>query len=109
MTPFRSDPAPSDAMGREDDVVGGEILTFVELHALAQMKAPVQRIKDLPARREAGLQRQVRPKPNEPFIDRPVDAEAEALVDLVRVDRLQFALKGEAQGLGFGAGRERGN
>ena len=40
-------------MRREKDVVSGKILAFVELDALAQMKAPMQRIEDFPARGEA--------------------------------------------------------
>jgi hypothetical protein len=99
----------ADAIGREDDIVGGEILAIVEFHALAQMKAPMQRIERLPARREARLDLHVLAAPDQPFIDRPVDAEAEALVDRIGIDGLQFALESEAQGLGAGLGREEGS
>ena len=37
------------ALGGENDVVGGEVLAFVELDALAQMKAPMQRDRGLPS------------------------------------------------------------
>ena len=94
-------------MRRENDVVRGEILAFVELHALAQVKAPMQRVQDLPARREARLELHVRSAPDQPLVDRPVDALAEALVDLIGVDRFKLALEREAQDLGFDGRRER--
>ena len=94
-------------MRRENDVVRREILPFVELHALAQVKAPMQRVQNFPARREARLELHVRPAPDQPLVDRHVDALAEALVDLVGIDRLQFALESEPQGLGFDGRRQR--
>ena len=91
-------------MGREDDVVGGEILALVEFDALAQMKAPMQRVDEPPSSRQAGLELHVGSAPDQPFIDGRVDAQAEAFVDLIGVDRFELALEGEAQD--FGLGRE---
>ena len=96
-------------MRRENDVVSGEVLAFVELDALAQMKAPMQGIEDLPARGEAGLELHVRPAPDQPLVHGPVHAQAEALVDLIGVDRFELALEREAQDLGFGRRRQRRN
>ena len=86
-------------MGRENDVVGGKILALVEFDALAEMKAPVQRVENFPAFGEARLKLHVRSAPDESFIDGRVDAQAEALVDLIGVDRFELALEREAQDL----------
>ena len=97
------------AIGGKDHVVGGEILAVVELDAFAQVEAPMQRIERLPARREARLDLHVLAAADQALIDRAVDAEAEALVDRIGIDGLQFALEGETQGLRARLGREAGS
>ena len=42
-------PGAVHALGGEDDVVGGEVLAAVELHALAQVEPPLERVDDFPA------------------------------------------------------------
>ena len=94
------------AIDRENDVIGGEVLPLMELDALAQVKAPVQRVEDFPARRQGWLDPQVGAATDEALIDRPIDGQAEALVDLVGIDRFELALEGKAQDLRLGRGGE---
>ena len=96
-----------DAFGREDDVVGGKVLAFVELDAFAQMKAPVQRIERFPAGGETRFELHVRAATHEALIDGFVDADAETLVNLIGIDGLELALESKPQGLGVRGGRQR--
>ena len=107
MTPLRSEPGPVTRLAEKMTSSAVKSCAFVELDAFAQMKAPVQRIESFPAGRQARFELHVRAAAHEALVDGAVDAEAEALVDLIGIDGLELALEGELKRLGVHRGRQR--
>ena len=88
------------AVEREDHVVGGEVLAVVELDALAQMEAPLERVDDLPALGQARNDLEVLVALGQPLHDVAHGAERERLVQRVGIERVEVALEGVTEGLG---------
>jgi hypothetical protein len=92
------------ALEREDDIIGDEVLSIVELDALAQVEAPLQRVNDLPAFCKAWNDLQLFVALRQPFHHVAHGAERERLVQRVGVKRVQVALEGVSERLGAGGG-----
>src|SRR4029078_13088315 len=95
---------------REDHIIGGEVLAVVELDALAQVEALLERIDDLPFLGQAGDALEVLVAVSEALHDVAHGPEGEGLVEGVGVEGVEIALEGVAEGLGCGGGlgsRER--
>ena len=95
----------------EHHVIGGEGSAVVELHALAQLKAPHRGRCLLPAGSQHGGEAQVLVAAHQGFVDVARHAQLQGLVERVRVHRQGVALVGDAHSLraGYNADCRQGN
>ena len=87
---------------RKHNVVGGESLAIVELDALAQVKAPAQRIDDFPPLGQARNDLEVLVALGQPLHDIAHGAKRERFVQRVGVEGVEIALEGITKGVGGG-------
>ena len=79
-----------------------KVLAVVELDALAQIKAPLERVDDFPPLGQARNDLEILVALGQALHDVAHGAEREGLVQRVGVERVEIALEGIAEGLGGG-------
>ena len=84
----------------EHHIVGGEGVAVLEFHALAQMKTPAGRFRNLPAFRQPGDDLEILVTGDQPFKHLAEMCVRGALVQRIGIERFQVALVGVTQGLG---------
>ena len=85
---------------RKQDVVGGEVFAVMELDALAQMEAPLERIDDFPPLGQTGNDFEVFVALGQALHHVAQSAEGETLIESVGIESVEIALESVSKGLG---------
>jgi hypothetical protein len=86
-----------DPFGREHNVVGSKFLAVVKSDAFAEVEPPACRLENLPAFGQPRNDFQVAVALSEALVDVSKDTMREGLIERIRVERFEIALKSEAQ------------
>ena len=92
-------PLRAHALGREDDVSGGEGIAVVEFDVLAQVKAPAGRLRRFPAFRQRRNDLEVLVARHQALIDVAVMGDGRAFLQRIGIEGFEVALVGVAQRL----------
>ena len=96
MLLVKFDPLDAHAVGGKQDVVGGEGVAVVEFDALAQVEAPVGRVRRFPAFRQRGNDLQILVAGDQALIDMRMMSDRCGFLERVGIERFEVALVGVA-------------